>query len=292
MPPRASVVTTVYNGSRYLPSCVESVLEQTLDEIEMIVFDDGSTDGTGAWLEGVSDPRVRVISRERVGRARALNMAVAEARADYVAILDSDDLAAPQRLERQVAFLDSRPECGLVASAQRILIDAEGGVLRRMMFPTGDAELRQLIGRFNPFNQSSVTYRRSALESVGGFDERLGYYLDWDLSQRIAESWRLGAIDEIASYNRVHPGQFFEGPNGVYSRLGGLRRGLKLTYRGVRRLGAPSYSLLRPFARLGWSFTPEGAKRIIVRASPRRTQHWRRNDKPSPAAADPSVAPR
>lgn len=274
--PAVSVITTVFNDERYIGSCIDSVCQQSLSDFEMIVLDDGSTDGTAERLRRIHDPRIRVLSRSRVGRARALNQAIGEAVGKYVAILDSDDLAAPDRLESQVELLDRDPRLGLVGSAQRVLIDADGAYLRRMIFATSDEELRRLLFRFNPFNQSAITYRRSALESIGGFDETLGYYLDWDVALRIAADWRIGAIDGVASYNRLHPDQFFEGPNGVYTRLGMLSRSLRLTRRAVRELGAPRYCLLRPFARFGWSVVPGALKRVIVSLNPVATQHWRR----------------
>jgi glycosyltransferase involved in cell wall biosynthesis len=98
---------SVYNGERYAPEAVESILAQTFGDFELILIDDGSTDGTKAMLEGLRQarPRVRLISRPNKGLTRTLNEGLGLARGEYVARMDADDVSLPKRFEKQVEFL-------------------------------------------------------------------------------------------------------------------------------------------------------------------------------------------
>jgi glycosyltransferase involved in cell wall biosynthesis len=110
----------VYNGAPYLPESIESVLSQTLTDLELVVVDDGSRDATRAIVEGFarSDPRIRLIAHdENEGVTSARNDAWRGARAPYIAVLDSDDVALPDRLARQVEYLDARPSVAAVGGA-------------------------------------------------------------------------------------------------------------------------------------------------------------------------------
>jgi hypothetical protein len=119
--PILSVVMPVYNQERYLSAAIESILNQTFKDFEFIIVNDGSTDGTAEILRNVSDARVRVVSIERVGFLKALETGVREAKGKWVARMDSDDISAPDRLERQLEFLHSHPECLFVACVYGII---------------------------------------------------------------------------------------------------------------------------------------------------------------------------
>ena len=122
---RVSVVMPVRDGERFLVEAVESVLEQTERDLELIVVDDGSTDSTPRLLAGVSDPRLRVLTQEPRGLAPALNVGCSEASAPVIARMDADDVALPDRLERQLAFLDAEPEVALLGGGI-VLVDEQG----------------------------------------------------------------------------------------------------------------------------------------------------------------------
>ncbi len=116
--PRASVIVPMYNAERFIAECIESVLGQSLADFELIVVDDGSTDGSASIVEGFAraDPRIRPLGHpggENRGVSRSRELAVAHARGDFVALLDADDVFEPQKLERQIEELDRRPHCVL-----------------------------------------------------------------------------------------------------------------------------------------------------------------------------------
>jgi hypothetical protein len=204
--PRVSVVLPVRNGAAFLEQALESVLSQTLRELELIVVDDGSTDRTPEILADVAvrDRRVRLLSGGRSGVIPALNEGCAAADAPFIARLDADDVALPERLERQVAVLDARSEVGLVGGAY-FTIDEAGGRRGTFRPPTDDAALRARLAKYNVFASSAVTFRRDAFERAGGY--RLALAEDYDLWLRISERWQLAAVPEPVLEYRYHHGQ-------------------------------------------------------------------------------------
>jgi glycosyltransferase involved in cell wall biosynthesis len=134
---RVSVVMSVFNGERFLREAVDSILGQTYRDLELIVIDDGSADGSGEILaqRRQADARLRVFPQANMGLTRSLNRGVELSTGEYVARMDADDLSEPRRFERQVAFMDAHPDVGLLGTAYRE-IDGEGRVLGTKVFPT------------------------------------------------------------------------------------------------------------------------------------------------------------
>ncbi|MCW2778783.1 MAG: glycosyl transferase family 2 [Frankiales bacterium] len=212
MVPRVSVVMPVRDGGRHLEPAVRSVLDQDLRELELVVVDDGSTDGTPGVLARLSagDPRLRVLSRPPRGYVDALRDGVDAARADVVARLDADDLALPSRLRRQLEVLDADPGVVLVGAAVQE-VDGQDRVLRTpgpgWSPPTTDAELRAALRTGNPFTHSTVAFRRAAYVQVGGYRPALRPSEDSDLWLRLSEVGRLAALPEVLVRYRLHAGQ-------------------------------------------------------------------------------------
>jgi glycosyltransferase involved in cell wall biosynthesis len=211
-PPTVSVVMAAYDAERFLREAIESILDQTYRDFELLVVDDGSADGTREIVRSYEDPRIRLVENGRnLGLARSLNRGIALARGRYLARLDADDVAEPERLARQVAFLDRRPEVGLLGS-RFVQIDEAGRETARCWVPTDGTEIRWTLLFLNAFAHSAVMIRRSALERVGGYDEGLVYAMDYDLWCRIAERmpvanleecllrWRSGSTSMTATY--------------------------------------------------------------------------------------------
>ncbi len=214
--PLVSVVLTSYNHAVYLPQAVESVLGQTLQEIEVVALDDASTDGSQDILLGYRD-RIRVVLHEsNRGTYATLNEGIALTSAPYIAILNSDDVWLPQKLEKQVEVIESDPRIGLVHTGFRV-IDAEGNPVRGNPLgirfhpnPQGDL-LADLLMR-NLFITSSVLLRREGVERCGGFAEHLFGMGDWDLWLRLAEHYQVGYVPEALTLYRLH------GRNTMYQR--------------------------------------------------------------------------
>ena len=199
-----SVVLAVRDGMPWIGEAVRSVLDQTLSDLELVVIDDGSTDDTPQTLASVVDARLRVARRAQLGLTRSLNEGVALARAPLIARLDADDVAAPERLARQVAFLDAHPEIGLLGTGARE-VDATGREVSRLTPPATDAEIRCALIRRNVFVHSSVTMRRQALAGAGGYDATFPVAQDYDLWLRMARVTRLANLPEPLVTRRLLP---------------------------------------------------------------------------------------
>jgi hypothetical protein len=205
-PPLVSVCMPVKDAAATLREALDSILGQTLEDFEVVVVDDGSRDESPSILSEyrARDARVRVLQVEEAGVGAALRIACAEAGGRYIARMDADDVALPQRLEQQVAFLDAHSDTAVVGGAY-ILIGADGTRGRTVRPPSSDSAIRRALERYNPIAHSTVTMRRDAYERVGGY--RLARAEDYDLWTRIAEHFRLANLREPVLLRREHTGQ-------------------------------------------------------------------------------------
>ncbi|MCK6529428.1 glycosyltransferase [Myxococcota bacterium] len=186
--PRVTVVLSVHNDADYIGQAVRSVLDQSFRALELLVFDDGSTDGTGDVLASFSDPRL-VVVRDGInlGQAERGRQGFARARGEYVARMDADEVALPRRLERQVALLDACPGIGVIGSPGG-RIDPLGRPLGRWPVPRGPAAVRFASILYSPFLHTSVLVRKSVLQAHGiTYDSSLDASEDYDLFARLLE---------------------------------------------------------------------------------------------------------
>ena len=167
---RVSIVMPAYNAAPFLRQAVDSILSQTFTDFEFIVVDDGSTDSTLAILDGYSDPRIRVIKSEHnLGLPGALNLGLSAARGEYIARMDADDVSLPERLMKQVSWLDENPETSVLGTFS-IRIDPQGRYHEFIPVPTGDKEIsRRLLSDANPIIHGSVMMRSVVVQKVGGY---------------------------------------------------------------------------------------------------------------------------
>jgi glycosyltransferase involved in cell wall biosynthesis len=185
---------------------VQSVLDQSEADLELIVIDDGSVDATPALLGAIRDPRLRVERRPPAGLTPSLNRAIELARAPLLARLDADDVALPDRLARQRRFLDAHPEVGLLGTGARE-VDAAGRVVGLVTPPPDDLGIRRALIRRNPFVHSSVLMRRRVIDEVGGYDPALPVAQDYELWMRMSRVTRLANLPEPLVVRRLLPGR-------------------------------------------------------------------------------------
>jgi glycosyltransferase involved in cell wall biosynthesis len=185
--PKVTVLLAVHDGEPYVRQALESVLNQTFADFELLVVDDASTDRSVQIVESLADDRLRLLRNERnVGQVPSLNRGLLEARGEYVARMDADDVCHPSRLERQVAVLDAEPRVGLVGS-WLLLIDERGrrvGGLREPLDDFAGYVYATLIMRVYVAH-SAAMYRREAVLELGGYDESTGPSEDKDLWRRL-----------------------------------------------------------------------------------------------------------
>jgi glycosyltransferase involved in cell wall biosynthesis len=205
MNPSVSVVLATYNYGRYLAGALDSALGQTLNDLEIIVVDDGSTDETkDVIVRYLGNPRVRYFGVNHSGQPAAKNIGIRLARAPLIAFLDADDLWLPTKLEKQVALFVADPCLGVVYS-RRQLIDEQG---RQLHFPQPHLPRGQVLAdmfRQNFICFSSAVVRRDILDQVGMFDTNLALAIDYDLWLRVAQRFPFDYVDEpLVMYRTGH----------------------------------------------------------------------------------------
>jgi glycosyltransferase involved in cell wall biosynthesis len=202
--PEVTAVIPTWNGWDLLPTTVRSALEQEDVEVEVVVVDDGSSDGTAAGLAKWSDPRLRVCRLETSGGvAAARNHGIAQARGEWLAFLDHDDLWAPRKLREQLDRV-RRARADFVYSAA-VLIDAACRVIR-LAPPLPVEELRRELAVRNclPAGQSNVLARAALVRELGGFDAQLKMHPDWEMWIRLAWAAEGVTCDETHVAYRIH----------------------------------------------------------------------------------------
>ncbi|WP_293104420.1 glycosyltransferase, partial [Moorena sp. SIO3I6] len=190
-----------YNSMNYLPETVDSVFRQTFTDFEILIVDDGSSDGVEQWAAELVDSRVKFIAQANQGVSVARNTGIAQAQGEYIALLDSDDLWEPTKLEKQVRCLDDHPKVGLVHSWVA-LVDEHSQPTGRFFIPTAEGDVWQQLLECNPITCSSVMARRCCFETTGGFDPNLRSAEDWDLWIRIAANYPFALIKQPLAYYR------------------------------------------------------------------------------------------
>jgi glycosyltransferase involved in cell wall biosynthesis len=201
-----SVLMPVFNGEKYLGAAAESILAQTYPDFELVILDDGSTDGSLRMLRQFrrGDPRIRIISREHRGFDDTANQLIGLARGEYVALMAQDDIALPERLALQVAFLRSNPEVLCVGGSFEV-IDGDGRFLTILRQPETDQDIQRLnLAGHNSFHSACVTSRREPLLALGGFDPSFFPSEDLDLWLRLGEIGKLANLREPVLRYRMH----------------------------------------------------------------------------------------
>ena len=201
---------SVLNGEAFLRPAINSVLQQTFGDFELIVVDNHSTDGTAAILGQYDDARIKRYRNDQVlTLTQSLNKGLAYAEGEFVARLDADDIALPERLKRQVAFLDVQHEVDLVGSGWIDLLPDGTLVHRPPPAATRHDEIVASMAAGNPFVHSTLMMRRQAVMEVGGYPQNFAFAQDFALYQRLVAAGRqLAIMPQALVHLRHHVGQF------------------------------------------------------------------------------------
>lgn len=205
--PLVSAVIPVYNGERFVRASIASVLGQSWARIECVVVDDGSTDSTPDVVRAIGDDRVRYVRQPNGGVSRARNRGMAEAKGDFVAFLDADDVWLPQKVERQLSLFEGRPEVGLVLSGYHIVDES----LRPRITVLSDRrqlDLRRLLMlEASGIGLSFTGMARAAAAREAGFDPSYSTGADLEFALRMRRDHAIDTVVEPLALYRTHVGQ-------------------------------------------------------------------------------------
>ena len=200
-----TVAMNIYNGMPYLPEAVESLRAQTLRDIEIILVNDGSTDESPAYLDSLSDARIRVFHQPNQGTAVASNLAIENCRTAYYARMDADDVALPDRLETQLEFLESHPEVGMVGTQAAWLGPTSVG--KSIKLPTThEAIWKALVDGHHAMVHATLMMRTEVIRGVGGYWSIPDLDDDTDMMLRMGEVSELANIDRTLYHYRILQG--------------------------------------------------------------------------------------
>jgi glycosyltransferase EpsE len=263
MPPKISVITPVYNGEQYFDRAIPSILNQTLTNFEWLIIDDGSTDSTPQRLAELAhqDTRVRILSPGRLGFVAALNYAIAQAKSEYIARQDFDDISYPERLQQQVDFLDAHPHVGVVGTGYVVQDENRQEQYVRQP-PLEHSELLKMMAKCVPFAHTLVTFRKQAWEQVGGYPnvkdiEDLRLWIEFAKS-----GWQLASIPTTLGKHWVHPKSFWH-QNFQYSHR--QRVLAKVQLKAIQDLKLPFWMALYPLGRYVYLYLPKQVKSFFRR---------------------------
>ena len=262
---RVSVVTIVRDGERYIETAILSIRQQTLRELEHVIIDDGSRDGTPEIIDRLAreDSRIRVIRQEPLGIPVARNLGISESHGEYMAVLDADDVAMPDRLEKQVAFMDAHPDVGMLGGGE-FALDTKTGAVAEIRHPQEHEAIRLAWLYRQVFTHSATIMRRSVLDDVGGYDTEFSRGSDPELWARIAGRSRVVNLSDVMVVRRYHPDQLIRRKD-----LASVRLSLLIRIRAARHLRLPPWYyplLVAPLL----SGLPDRLKSLMRRAGRQR----------------------
>lgn len=266
--PKVAVVMTAFDAAETIGASLTSALRQDYaGPLSVVVVDDGSTDATRDVVASLDDPRITLVGSARVGRARALNLALgAAADAEVIANLDADDYMLPARVSTQVTELLENRALGAIGSAYYELhLRADGAVDRafRVTPPPDPAVVARQMTRSFAVCHSCATYWRSAALDVGGFDERLTARIDFDLWLRLASSGRgVGNSRSLLGIHTKRSGTWFDRQFSPVRSAGQMAR---LNFAAARRLAPVPLGYVEAAARLGYSLLRRSSVKPVPR---------------------------
>jgi len=170
--PLVSIVIPVHNGEKYIKESIDSCLGQTYKNIEIIVVDDKSEDNTLNILKDYGDRITTVPVEKQNGLGNVINIGIRKSKGKYIARMDADDIMYPTRIEKQVEYLESHPDC-VAVGGQIDIIDENGNITGHREYAVEDKDIKKNLFLFQPFAHPAVTLRRSTLEEIGLYPENI-----------------------------------------------------------------------------------------------------------------------
>lgn len=258
--PRVTCLITVYNGEQYIADSIQSLCAQTWQNIEILVIDDCSSDNTTKIIKSIQDDRIRLIESEvRLRRARVLEMGCQEATGEFIAILDADDYAYPERIEKQVKFFDAHPEHVWLGTAEE-RVDSQRNEHVVRQYPLGDWEMRKMASKCIPFCHSAVMFRKSLIDQGCNYDPKVPYLIDFEFFLRAAQLGKVANLAEPLARRDIRHESYFQGR---FKRADQNKYLAKLGLRSVRVFQTPYWLIVNPLARLIYPKLPSTIQKLM-----------------------------
>lgn len=261
--PGITALIAVHNEERWIERAVTSLLGQSWGRLEILVVDDASDDRTPHILANIKDRRLRVVRRPRSGQYGALAYGVGAARGEYIARLDADDEAYPERLAKQAAFLDAHPDHAWVGAGEE-RVDTQRGEHMMRLYPETDAEVRRMAARCIPYCHSAIMFRRSLLDEGLNYDASGSLMSDFVFFIAVARLHKVANLPEVLVRRHIRDESYYQRR---FNRGMQNRRLARLSSWAVRELELPKRYYFYPLARLAYPYIPNGPKRLVRRVA-------------------------
>jgi len=246
--PQISVVTSVYNGETYLKECVDSILNQTFEDFEYIILNNGSTDSTAEILAQYKDTRLRIVHQMNLGIVNSLNKGTSLCRSDLIAHLDADDYVHPRWLEKHFEFMSQNQDVVFCSSRFE---ESFNGKLFPSSFPNvrNDPEIRKSLCFMNPIPHSFTSIRKGSLLKAGGYDPKLIIAHDYDLWVRLLGEGKGHVLDELLGVWRGHDKSY-----SMKKERTMIKEAFQVQWRAYRRLGGSFLKMARSLSKRGMAW--------------------------------------
>ena len=205
--PKITVLLSVFNDEKYISEAIESILNQTFEDFELIIIDDCSTDGTIEVINSYKDSRIRLIINEKnIDITKSLNKGLKSARGKYIARHDSDDVSTPERLEKQFNFLENNKDYAAVGSYTET-IDEDSNLIRLLRCETSAEEIYYNLSYRNNLTSSSIMFVKEIIHDIGSYDESSSNSEDHEFWFRISRKYKIYVIAEYLIKYRIRDNQ-------------------------------------------------------------------------------------
>lgn len=194
--PLISVIMPVYNGMPFLKQAVESILEQSYKNFELIIVDDKSTDSSLSFAKKIKDKRVKIIRNlKNLGIANSLNIAITSSKGNYIARMDSDDISLPERLEKQLKFLQKNKSISICGSFA-YLINDKGETIGTKKYPVKNKDLKKALNFYSPIIHPTFFGRTTFFKELSGYNPAFEYAEDYEFLVRSRVRYKMANVPE------------------------------------------------------------------------------------------------
>lgn len=255
--PEISVIITTYNEEDFIADSINALLNQTHSSYEIIIVDDGSEDQTVEIIQSFDDDRIKLLQREHRGHYPALNTAIKHSAGTFIAKVDPDDIPREDRLEKQSRYLRDNTSVGVVGSAYKSRNEIRNETYIRK-YPIEDEEIKKELCKYISIPHSSMMFRKSALENVGGYDGKLEFLGEVELLLRMGREYKFANIEEALVTRHIRPDSNF---NKTYSDFHRSLHLFRYNVAAVSAFDLPIRFYIYPILSLFYNLLPSYAKR-------------------------------